>query len=441
MAGYNNIGMDDAHAKRSLFYSLPITIGSFFRELLAVTLLLVLQERAFSYDFFTSGLVLFLISLTFRVPYVNTYILLFESFSLGQWDVRNYVGLRKHADASQNILHVLVILAAYICGGLAAAALRVYFDVTYGTELMLGKELDPLTQSQVAPALQVNVDHLRNIDSFWGAEHRIDRLLESGVNGTISQLVPLDGNNDLGIGDTALTVWYAAEEIGYVFLFCVCYVHIWLGAGVGENKKPHLNPFSHNYWYSLFKVFGMVVLSYVALCRAFPTAHGSLHVTIFKLQYQAWNPNKHLIDHDHSELVGRIFGGFIGLFLAVGYNKMLVGTERSSPEDDPGDFYYKLIWGLEPDAAHTKARRVGRADGGDSSSDEERSHGRRKSRAYKWNFPRAGSRDDFDVSAYKTRKCERGGKGGSCMDATCVVCYNKGPDFKLRLPHTLDHVK
>ena len=436
MSGYSS--MDDMHAKRSLFYSLPITIGAFFRECFAVTLLLVLQERALNYDFFTSGLVLFLVFLTFRLPYINSYIILFEAFSLGQWDIKNHVGLRKHADASQNILHVLVVLAGNICGSLAAAALRVYFDVTYGTELMLGKELDPLTQTYVAPALQVNVDHLRNIDSFWGAEDRINRLVDDGVNGTLTQLIPLSSDNNLGIGDTALTVWYAAEEIGFVFLFCVCFVHIWLSAGVGENKKPVLNPFSHNYWYSLFKVFGLVVISYVALCRAFPTAHGSLHVTVFKLQYQAWNPNKHLIDHDHSELVGRIFGGFIGLFLAVGYNKMLVGTERSSPEDDPGDFYYKLVWGLEPDASHTKAKRLGKADGWDSSSDEERSSGRRKGRVYKWKHPRSGSRDDFDVHAYKVRKCD---KGGNCMDASCVVCYNKGPDFKLRLPHTLDHVK
>lgn len=112
MSGYSS--MDDMHAKRSLFYSLPITIGAFFRECLAVTLLLVLQERALNYDFFTSGLVLFLVFLTFRLPYINSYIILFEAFSLGQWDIKNHVGLRKHADASQNILHVLVVLAGNI---------------------------------------------------------------------------------------------------------------------------------------------------------------------------------------------------------------------------------------------------------------------------------------------------------------------------------------
>ena len=51
--------MDDDYSRHGLFYSLPITIGVFFRELLAVTLFLVLQERAFTYDAFTQGLVLF----------------------------------------------------------------------------------------------------------------------------------------------------------------------------------------------------------------------------------------------------------------------------------------------------------------------------------------------------------------------------------------------
>lgn len=437
MAGYNKQSMEDLFAKKSIFYSLPISIGGFFRELLAVTLFLALLERTATYDFFTFGIILFLIFLTFRVPYINSYTLLFEAFSLGQWDVKNHVGLRRHADISQNMLHILLLLAAHVCGALAAAALRVYFDVTFGTEVILGKQLDPLTQTVIAPALRVNVDNLRRFDSFWGAEDRIHRLVGKQVNSTITQLIPLSEDMDLGISSTALTVWYTTEEIGFVFLLCVCYVHIWLSAGVGENKKPVLSPFSHNYWNSLYKVCGLVVLVYFALCRAFPTAHGGLHITIYRMQYQSWNPNVRLLDDDHGETFARIFGGLIGLFLAVGYNKMLVGTEREEDDDYPGDFYYKLIWGLEPDPNHSKAKRLGKSKTQDSSSDEEQANGRRTGRVYKWKQPKAGSRDDFDVKTYNIRRCD---KGGNCTDASCVVCY-KNADFKLRLPHTLDHVK
>ncbi len=430
-------GLEDLYNRRGLIYSLPITIGSFFRELLAVTLLIVLKERAHDYDLFNTGLVLLLVFLAFRVPYINSYTLLFESLSLGQWEVKNHVGLRKHKDPSQNIVHVLVIFAAHVCGGLAAAAVRVYLDVTYGTEIMRGLERDPDTRSSFAPALQVDVDALRRFDSFWGAEDRVTRLMDDNVNGTLMQVMPLSSSHNLGISDTALVVWYLAEEVGFVFLLCVCYIHIWLSAGVGQNSKPVLNPFNKNYWKSLFRVCILVVVVYIALFRAFPTAHGSLHVTIFKVQYQAWNPNIRLVDDDHSETITRILGGFIGLLLAVGYNKMLVGTERASPEDDPDGFYYKLVWGLEPDPNHSKAKRVG--DGWDGGSDEE---GQGRGRAQRWAAgpPRKGSADDLSVGCktYRVRRCEKNGK---CTDATCTVCVGSSADFKLRLPHTLDHAK
>ena len=431
--------MEDMYAKRSFFYSLPITIGAFFRELLAVTLVLVLTERARTYDFFTPGFVLLLVFLTFRIPNINSYTLLFETFSLGQWQVKNHVGGRNHADISQNILHVMVVLAAHIGGAIGAAAIRVYFDVMYGTEIMFGKNLSPDIRTDLAPALTADVHAIRAIDSFWGSEDRVDRLLKKGVNDTVTELMPLTAESKLGISDTALTVWYTTEEIGFVFLLCVCYIHIWLSSGVGENKKPLMNPFSRVYWKRLFRVCTLVVLIYMALYRAFPTAHGSLHSTIFKVQYQAWNPSVHLIDDDHNETFARIFGGFIGVVLAIGYNKMLVGTERADADDDSGDFYYKLVWGMEADPNHSRARRIGSEDQGESGSDEEKSQGRRKgSRAYKWKYPRNGSVDDSSVGCktYHIRHCD---KGGNCSDSKCTVC--QAPDFKLRLPHTLDHAK
>ena len=416
-------GLEDPYSRRGLLYSLPITIGAFFRELLAVTLVLVLQERVFTYDTFTPGLVLFLILLTFRAPYINSFTLLFESLALGQWGIKNHVGHRRHRDPTQHGLHVLVVFAAHICGALGAAAVRVYFDVAYGTETLLGRERDPDTRTDVAPALQVNVDALRRFDSFWGGEDRVRRLADRSANGTLMELVPLSAENNLGISDTSFVVWFMAEEIGFVFLLCVCYVHIWLGAGVGENRKPVMNPFRRDYWKRLFRVSILVVGIYVALYRAFPTAHGSLHVTVFKVQYQIWNPNVRMVDEDHNETFARIVGGFIGVILAVGYNQMLIGTERASPEDDPGGYYYKLVWGLEPDPTHTKAKRVG--DGGDSDGDDDEDGSRRGRKA-----------EDPGCRTYRVRYCE---KGRPCTDSTCTVCANS--EFKLRLPHTLDHAK
>jgi len=413
---------EDRMSKKSIFHSLPITIGSFFRELFAVTILLVLQERAAGVDFFTQGLVLLLVFLALRVPYINSYTLLFEAFSIGDWKMKNHVGMRKYEDITQNLVHVLVIFVAHVCGALAAAATRVYFDAMYGRERMYGNQPLNGPTDELAPALVVNVDNLRKLDSFWGASSRLNRL--AGVNGTIIRRFPFSSTDDLGIGPTALTVWYTTEEIGYVFILCVCYVHIWLGAGVGENKKPPLNPFSSVYWRHLFKVCLLVVLLYMALYRAFPTAHGGLHVTIYKAQYQVWNPSVRILDDDNTETYARIFGGFLGLFLAVGYNKILVGTEKQSADDDTSDFYYKLVWGLEPDPDHSRARRL-ESYGEDDSSDEETSKGRRNGQWARFSNRGAGA-------AY----------GKHCSDPACLQCgVNRKPDVKLRIPHTLDHPK
>ena len=410
-------------SKQSVFYSLPITIGSFFREVFAVTLLIVLQERAGKVDFFTQGLILLLVFLALRVPYINSYTLLFEAFSIGDWKIKNHVGMRKYEGPTQNLLHVLVIFAAHICGALAAAATRVYFDVMYGSEHMYGNQPFNGPNDELAPSIVVNVDNLRRIDSFWGGSSRLARL--AGINGTIAQRFPMSTGHDLGIGSTALTVWYTTEEIGYVFILCVCYIHIWLSTGVGENKKRPLNPFSSAYWRHLFKVCLLVVLLYMALYRAFPTAHGSLHSTIYKAQYQVWNPTVKLLDDDNSETFARVFGGFLGLFLAVGYNKILVGTEKQTADDERSDFYYKLVWGLEPDPNHSRARRT-EGEGEDDSSDEE-SAGQhpRKNKHGGGNWARVHS-------AY----------GKHCSDPACLLCgMNKKPDVKLRIPRAMDHPK
>lgn len=416
---------EDYQMRKSIFYSLPLSIGAFFRELLAVTLVLILQERAWTVDLFTPGLVLFLVLITFRMPYINSYTLLFEAMCVGDWKISNHVGLRKHEDVSQNLLHVLVIFVAHTGAAIGAAALRVYLDVIYGREVMFGKENISGMRTGLAPALEVDVDGLRRFDSFWGAESRLDRL--DGVNGTLMEVFPLSGaNNNMGISSVALMVWYITEEIGYVFLLCVCYIHIWLSAGAGENKKPPINPFVRKYWNYLFKVCLLITLIYISLYRAFPTAHGSLHTTIFKVQYQAWNPNVRMVDENNNETFARIFGGFLGLMLAVGYNKALVGTEKEHADDD-GDFYYKLIWGLEPDPNHTKAKRLSNAY---SSDDEEEGWSRRK-----------GRRGYSRCSSYDVKTCDANGR---CTNGTCTVCEPLGAKktgFKLRIPHVLDHPK
>lgn len=384
---------DEKHPKRALGNSMPITVGAFFREFLAVVLILVLQGRTAGFDLFTPGLVLFLILLTFRVPYINSFAFLFEMFCLGDWQIVS--GTQKHRDPMPNLVYMCVVLLAHAGGAVGAAALRVFLDVTYGQEFLTG-------QAGLRSGLRVDLTELGRFDPFWGADSRIGRLHGDGLwNGTAQALIPLGPHQDLGIGQMPLIAWYFAEEAGFVFLLCVCFVHIWLESGVGESKKTPQNPFTPKYWGRLFRMCGLLTFVFFALERAFPTAHGSLHVTVFKCQYQAWNPNLRLIDSDNNEPFVRIAGDVIGILLAWGYNHLLISTERVDQDDESGDYWFRFIWGFEPDPTHTKAKRTG---GGE---DRKR---------YSVCDP------EVEICVPEVRQCRR-------------------PDFKLRIPRLLDHPK
>jgi len=320
-----------------------------------VTLLLLLQERAWAYDFFTPGLILFLILITCRLPYINSYTFLFETCSIDSWAATNHVGLQKNTDPIQNSIHTFFVLAAHCGAAVGTAALRVYLDVTYGKEVMS-------MQAGITPALELDVGGLSRFSgTIWSADARLSRLAAQGIhNGTLEVAIPVNSAADLGIGEMALIFWYVSEEVGCVCLLCVCYIHIWLGAGVADNKHPPMNPFKPPYWQHLFRVCVLWTLINTSLYRAFPTAHGSLHRTLYLCQYQAWNPNVHVIDTANGEAFARVIGGLIGMMFAIVYNRMLVSTEKADSSDDGSDAYYKLMWGLDRDETHTRSERIGK---------------------------------------------------------------------------------
>lgn len=336
-------------------YSLPITLGAFFREFFAVALILTLQQRMWAYDLFTPGLVLFLLLMTLRIPYINTFAVLFEWLAMGEWDIAHHVGLHRHRTPTQNTLHVAVIMVAHVGASVCAAALRVYLDVAFGKEVGGPRPY----------VLQVNVADMIATDPFWGGQARLDRLISEGYDTlTPNATLPLGAGADLGIDRLALIAWYAGEEIGFVLLLCVCFTHIWLASGVAETSTAPNNPFAPAYWKKLFVVCLLLSMIYTALFRAFPSAHGSIHVTVFRCYYQAWSPTTRLVDTDNHEAISRVVGGIIGLMIACAYNRMLVNTEAK--EDESSDFIFPLFWGMEPDPAHTKHRRTAKADDGDS---------------------------------------------------------------------------
>jgi len=426
--------------RRTLSYSFPQTVGCFLRELLAVTFLLLMEQRVGNYDFFNSAFILLLVLITFRTPYVNSYAFFFEISSLKKWSMPNHVGLQKHEDFTQNLFLFVAVLGAHIGAAIGAAALRVLMDVSYGVEsLASGQSIEPM--------LGVSIASLKSIDTFWGTEKRLDRLASAGLlNGTRSVMLPIHDINILGLDSVAVALWYLLEEVGYVALLCMCYVHIWLGAGLGKDEMKPMEPFKSEFWKRLFRMSFMLAVVNTALNRCFPTAHGSLHHTIYKCQYQAWNPDLHLVDNENQEPLIRVLGGVIGVIVAFSYNKILIATRDN--KDDEG-YYYRMVWGREPvsdeDTATTKGT-------GATKMYPERRYTRGAPGRYA-KVSTTGGEDEkqyyggCDVHTICVSRCKIHPDGVGCS-AECVKSRvaeaeggGGGNAFKLRIPYTLDHPK
>ena len=379
-----------------LFYVIAQLLSATIREFFAVGLFLVLTMRADGYDFFNTGIILFLVLIVVRLPFLNSYAFIFEATTIKSWEIK-HVGIQKHSNWGYNTLHALAILAAHILAGTAAAAFKVYYEVAYGVETM-GEQ--PL----IEPGLIVDTHVLEKMGTDWSANERLDRLRP--LDGVKSIKLPLNSTDaSHGIDKTALLLWYFCEEAAYITLLCICFVHIWVGTGVvkekdDESAKIPLNPFRPRYWKQLFKISLLLTMIQFALSRAFPTAHGSLHHTVYKLQYQAWMPDSHLVDNDNGEAAIRIIGGLVGIVLAKIYSWTLLSTKL-----DPDDtWYFSLVWGME------------------SPFEAERDLKRKKSYSRVLNDeedPAATALNDDDSSTLTARKS----------------------DFKLRLPYTLNHSK
>ena len=72
-----------------LFYVLAQLLSAVVREFFAVLLLIVLCLRADNYDFFNTGIILFLVLLVTRLPFINAYAFIFEATTIKSWDIKH----------------------------------------------------------------------------------------------------------------------------------------------------------------------------------------------------------------------------------------------------------------------------------------------------------------------------------------------------------------
>ena len=382
-----------------LFYVLAQLLSAAVREFFAVALFLILILRADRYDFFNSGIILFLILIVVRLPFLNSYAFIFEATTIKSWEIK-HVGVQKHGNWGYNTMHAITILVTHILAGMAAAAFKIYYEVSYGVE---GMGAQPL----IKPELVIDSHVLAKMGTEWAANERLQRL--EPWNGTKVVSIPINATEDHGIDKTALLLWYFGEDAAYVTLLCICFVHIWIGTGVVKEKDDDkanvpLNPFRPRYWQQLFKISLLLTMIQLALSRAFPTAHGSLHTTVYKLQYQAWKPGSHMVDNDNGEAAIRIIGGLIGVVLGKIYSWTLLSTKL----DKDDTWYFSLVWGME------------------SPFEAEKELKRKK-------YAMLTQNDEEDPASFSS--------GGGYDDLSAVSLTARKPDFKLRLPYTFNHPK
>lgn len=363
-------------------------LSTLIREFTAIAALLILESRLEGYDMFNSAMVLFIILVMVRVPYVNSYVYLFEKLT---WDfgARSNVNDEFFFAVGEGI----AVLGGHIAGAAAAAAMRVTLDVNYG------REVHGLGSPNVRYGLATNADSLAAYDSYWKAGDRRSCFSARGLNGTVTKWFPLtNADRDYCLDVTSIGLWYFCEEAVYVLMLCMTYVHVWqlTTRRVERQDVGGVNPLGRWYWETLFKLSFLLCFLNVALARAFPTAHGSLHKSMYLYMVDLWSPQPHLIDDRHNEIALRVVGGIVGAGLGWVYAYVVHATLPVKAGSDSPNLLYCFVWGMPPPAPEAPVAAVASAS--------------------------AAAAD---------------GGGGKATVGSAYGVRSHGSDFKLRIPYSL----
>jgi hypothetical protein len=342
---------------------------------------------------FNSGMVLFVILIMVRVPYINSYVYLFEKAT------SNFGGRSAYdKDPVYPFVEAVAVLGGQVAGAAAAAALRVTLDVSYG------RELHGLGSPNVRHGLSTDVAALRAYDSYWKPDTRVACFKDMGrVNGTVTKWFPLtQASRDFCVPYQSVSFWYLTEEAVYVLIVCMVYVHIWQLTSKRVERyegQGATDPQGRRYWETLFKLCFVLCFLNVAMTRAFPTAHGSLHKSLYYFFVDEWTPGESkVIDDVHDEMVWRVMGGVLGGLMGVLYGRTIGSTieVRATANDASNNLYhlvYCFVWGMAPPLA--------------------------------------------DVTTVDANKGGKGGDGGGAVGSIYRPQQHGGSDFKLRIPYSL----
>ena len=289
------------------------------KELVAVFFILTAHQRLGAYDLFNTPLVLFLTLVVFAFPVMNTYMFIFLRF--GPWF--------KYDTLLRSIAQTCMITVAHIGGAFCAVALYTnkvkdnFDDSRFATLENSTQKIGILYHDSVNAGwweyfveegvavfvLLVGLVHLIEADmhmllahSFWNmgnAVHPTDTESET------EKLLPGVADSD----DAAPATRPKAAQFT-----------LQSSAQPAKFKIPPYHSIP-------IKLIVHVSILVAGIMRAFPSAHQSLHITLYV--------GNGILDEWPSDFNGRLIGGFVGLLLALIYYHTVYYQANSPSKYNP----------------------------------------------------------------------------------------------------------
>ena len=255
------------------------TVLMCFKEFFAVLVQLVCFSRLGQVDLFNGGLVLYMVLVVFSFPFLNSY--LYGFLRLGMWYVR-HPDVARGVWWARTLLQFLFMTVFQVCGALAAAFV------------------------------------VKEYQKSWP-----DAVLHS-----MSDTTPASGEKykSLGVLYQSYTAyyWMFAEEFCAVLILLVGMLHLmgslspdlmkntyWGGDVVYQDSAPVHVASPINAIPSKLILYASILVA--AISRAFPSAHQSLHLTVY---FQRMGTC------DQREVVERVCGGYVACLVALAYYYM-----------------------------------------------------------------------------------------------------------------------
>ena len=283
----------------------------FAREFISTLCLLLLRSRLNSSLFIAGPIVTFYISIVFRRPLNNPFVLTFACLSAGDWkkaNVAGYPGFKRGTTESYELaLYWLWLLAAQLLGAAAAAYIKDSYAESVGSESMQ--------------------------NSAWGISQVVLKVKENSTDScwkNTTQPIPIhlfgDDTPNRLVDSCQIKIqrtWWFLEDLCAVLFLIVSYMHIWKWLRWDDEEEGNPTCKQARYWEKMVSFSVVSSVLSLASAMAFPSAHAGWHTSLFIYVYQTLRDDIHITVIAMYEPQIRALGGFVGCLMAVAYEQML----------------------------------------------------------------------------------------------------------------------